>query len=156
MSTTRICYRASRQVRNSDLPYADLFTQFQAYLEGTGTRSASVRNSKEGTFLVDLREVTALEIGQVPGADVGWHCELHLREFDQPAFLWLPDATGLLNQFHSFLHVPDGKKFGLLVAIDRQYYLAINAKDVISLNAAKITLDGEAGKRRYGLHFGEE
>jgi len=156
MSTTRIWYRASEQLRPIELPHVELFSQFQAYLEGAGTRSASVPNSKQGTFLIDLREVTALEIGQVAGADVGWRCELHLRGFDKPAFLWLPDATGLLNQFHSFLRSPDGQKFGLSFKIDRQYYMAINAKDVISLNAAKIVLEGEEKKRRYGLHFGEE
>jgi hypothetical protein len=156
MSTTRIWYRASQRFRPIELPNIELFSQFQAYTESAGTRSASVASSKEGTFLVDLREVTALEIGQVAGADVGWHCELHLRGFDKPAFLWLPDASGLLNQFHAFLHSPDSRKFGLSLKIDRQYYLAISAKDVISLNAAKIVLEGEEKKRRYGLHFGED
>ena len=154
MSTTRVWYRGSKDVRRTELPHVELFTQFQAYLETDGTRSASVSNSKQGTLLVDLREVMALEIGQVSGADVGWHCEVHLRGVDKPAFLWLPDAAALLNQFHSFLRSPDGKKFGLSFKIDRQYYLAINAKDVISLNAAKMVLEGEERKRRYGLHFG--
>jgi len=139
-----------------DLPHVDCFGQFHAYLEGSGTRSASVPNSKDGTFLVDLREVMALEIGQVPGADVSWRCELLLRGCDKLAFLWLPDATVLLTQFNSFLHSPDGKKSGLSFKIDRQYYLAINAKDVISLNAIKIKLEGEERQGRYGLHFGEE
>jgi hypothetical protein len=156
MSITRIWYRESKQVRHTELPHVELFSQFHAFLEGAGTRSASVPNAKQGSLLVDLREVTALEIGQVAGADVGWHCELQLRGFDKPAFLWLPDASGLLTQFHSFLHSPDGKKFALSFKIDRQYYMAINAKDVISLNAARITLEGEQRKRAYGLHFGEE
>ncbi|HLN32495.1 MAG TPA: hypothetical protein VK395_32505 [Gemmataceae bacterium] len=156
MSITRIWYRGSKKARQLELPHVECFAQFHAYLEGSGTRSANVPNSKDGTFLVDLREVMALEIGQVPGADVGWHCELLFQGCDKPAFLWLPDAAGLLNQFNSFLHSPDGKKFGLSFKIDRQYYMAINAKDVISLNVVKIMLEGEERQGRYGLHFGEE
>lgn len=156
MPTGHIWYRNRTRPQFVDLPNLGLFSRFEEYLEG-GASAASSENTTGSKLVVDLQEVIALEFGALDQSPARFRCDILFRHRPDWGRLFLHDARPLLSGFEAYLG--KRKQIAFITEREGEYYLAIDLREVIAVNAECITLGPQnPGQRRPGLTFtaGEE